>query len=253
MIQVTEPYKSYKPQIANIPVNILRSGKTLNAGRNLTKKISISNASGKQIETVVKSFAIPNTFRGFIDKNFRQSKAIRSKNNAKRLLEIGVPTPEPIACIENLKFQCLHQSYYISRYWDHNFDLGSLLYRGVSSGGNTNVLLYELARFTAKQHDLGIKHLDYNPGNILTRSCGDSFEFSLVDLNRVRFTKLSREERVSGLVRLTTNPYYLKIIGSNYAVMAKTDPVEFCQLLNECHTQFWTRRIRLKRMLKIFK
>lgn len=252
-IQVTEPYKPYQSQVTELPEKIICGGETLNIGRNLTKKISISNANGKSIDVVVKSFAIPNRIRGYIDTKFRQSKALRSKNNAERLLEMGVQTPDPIACIEKLKFHCLHQSFYISRYWDHNYDLGSFLYRGVSSGANTQVLLYEISRFTAKQHELGIKHLDYNPGNILTRSNGDSFEFCLVDLNRLRFTNLSREDRITGLVRLSTSAEYMKTIGSHYAVFSRTDPVEFCRLLKEKHTQFWSRRIRLKRILKILK
>ena len=79
-------------------------------------------------------------------------------------------------------------------------------------------------RFTAAQHDRGVLHLDYNPGNILVRSEGDGFVLALVDLNRLRFLHLDIGDRLSGLARLTTRDDCLRIIGRRYAGAVRSGP-----------------------------
>ena len=252
-IRVAEPYRAYHDQVAELPGSLARRGVTLHSGRNLIKRLSIARAGGDSIEVVVKAFALPGAMRGFMCAHLRRSKALRCLINAKRLLEMGVGTPAPIACIEHREFQCLRQSYYVSRYWRHDYDLTALLYRGVSPGPDTHVLLEQLARFTAEQHDRGVLHLDYNPGNILVRARGGSFDFALVDLNRLRFTHLDMQDRISGLVRLTTIADYMRIIGRHYASLCGTDPDDFCRRLEADQRRFVTRRHRLKRMLALLK
>ena len=92
--------------------------------------MKIEQEGEKSIEIVVKAFAIPGPLKGLLKANLLQSKANCSKINAERLLEKGILTPDPIACIEQLKLRCLQRSYYICRYWHHNYDLGAFLYRG---------------------------------------------------------------------------------------------------------------------------
>ena len=252
-IRVAEPYRAYHDQVAELPGCFARRGVTLHSGRNLIKRLSIANPGGASIEVAVKAFAVPARWRGFIYAHLRSSKALRCMSNAKALLEKGVCTPDPIACIEHREFQYLQQSYYVSRYWRHDHDLTALLYRGVPPAPNMHVLLEQLARFTAEQHDRGVLHLDYNPGNILVRARGDSFDFALVDLNRLRFTHLDMQDRISGLVRLTTIADYMRIIGRHYASLCGTDPDAFCRRLEADQRRFVTRRRRLKRMLALLK
>ena len=96
-------------------------------------------------------------------------------------------------------------------------------------------------------------HLDYNPGNILTRLQSDKIDFSLVDLNRLKFTRLGWKERIAGLIRLTLYPDKLRIIGCHYANVKRTDQDKFCRQLEQAHYQFWKNRNRQKRMLSILK
>ena len=215
--------------------------------------MTIEDEHGKPIQIVVKAFRTPGLLRGYIDLNFRNSKARRSMDNAKRILKLGVPTPDPVGCIEYREYNCVRQCYYISRFWEHNFDLGSMLFQDHSSGLDSQIILRELASFTAKKHDNGILHLDYNPGNILARLNENNINFSLVDLNRIRYTKLGLKERISGLIRLTLFPDKMRIIGSYYAKNCGTDQHNFCQQLEHAHSQFWKKRIRLKRILSILK
>ena len=223
-------------------------GDTLHSGRNLIKRLRITSTEGESIEVCVKAFAVPARLQGFVYSHVRRSKALRCISNATTLLEKGVDTPDPIACIEFREYGCLRRSHYVSRYWHHDYDLRALLYRGVSNSRATHALLEQLAAFTATQHDQGVMHLDYNPGNILVRARGGGFDFSLVDLNRLRFKHLGINDRISGLVRLTTIAEYLRIIGGRYATLYGVDPDDFCRRLEAAQRRFATRRRRMKRI-----
>ena len=252
-ILISERYRVFGDQIAELPRSLDHRGVTLHSGRNLIKRLSISNPEGESIEVVVKAFAVPTRLRGFVYAHLRRSKALRCMSNAKSLVEKAIETPDPIACIEYQDYGCLRRSHYISRYWHHDHDLTALLYRGASHGPNTHALLEQLVLFTAAQHDHGVLHLDYNPGNILVRARGDGFEFALVDLNRLRFKQLGMNDRISGLVRLTTIMDYLRIIGRRYAVLYGLDPDDFCRRLEVEQARFVTRRRRMKRMMALLR
>ena len=252
-IRIAEPYRVYRDQIRELPLCLDDRGVTLHTGRNLIKRLDIASSGGDSIAVVVKAFAVPARVRGFIYAHLRQSKALRCLTNAKHLVERGVSTPEPIACIEYESYGCLQRSYYVCRYWPHDYDLTALLYRGASQGSDTRVLLARLARFTAAQHEHGVLHHDYNPGNILVRSAADRFEFSLVDLNRLRIKHLCMTDRITGLVRLTTIVDYLRIIGREYARLYGTDPDDFCRRLEEAQRRFVTRRRRMKKAISLLR
>ena len=168
--------------------------------------------------------------------------------HAERLLNLGIGTPEPVASIEYVDAGCLRESYYICRYWPSDVDLRGLLYRDDSFGANVESLLERLAGFTLLQHDNGVLHLDYNPGNILVRSSKEGFDFALVDLNRLRFKALAIDDRISALVRLTTSVDHLRTIGRHYAVMHGTDPNRFCRRLESSHLRFLRRTRAMKRL-----
>ena len=246
-IRISESYRRFGVQIADLPRSLDQRGVTLHTGRNLVKRLSITSAEGETIEVVVKSFAVPMRLRGLVYAHVYRSKAMRSMSNAARLVEIGIDTPDPIACIEHHDLGCLRRSHYVSRYWRHDCDLTALLYRGLSHGSRTHVLLERLARFTAAQHEQGVQHLDYNPGNILARTRDDGYEFSLVDLNRLRFRRFRLDDRIAGLVRLTTIADHLRTIGRCYARACRLDPDHFCRRLEMAQARFVTRRRRMKR------
>ena len=173
--------------------------------------------------------------------------------HAERLLELGIGTPDPVACIEYEDAGCLRESYYVCRYWPPDIDLMRLLYKGDSSGLNTDSLLEQLARFTLLQHDHGVLHLDYNPGNILARATGERFDFALVDLNRLRFKPLDMNDRISGLVHVTTSLDYLRILGRHYAGMIGEDSARFCRELESVHSRIRGRRRFAKRIKSLFR
>ena len=248
-IRIAEPYRDCRARIEELPQRLEHDGVTLHSGRNLIKRLRIAGPGGEPIDVAVKAFAVPARARGFVYAHLRRSKARRCMVNARKLARSGVGTPEPVASIEYVDFRCLRRSYYVCRYWPHDQDLTALLYRGVPSGSDERALLEALAQFTVAQHDRGVLHLDYNPGNILVRSEGDGFEFALVDLNRLRFRRLNTGDRISGLVRLTTRDDCLNIFGQRYARLHGADPDDFCVRLEAAQRRFAARRRRVKKVL----
>ena len=250
---IAEPYRDCGAQIERLPQRLEREGVTLHSGRNFIKRIEIAGPDAEPIEVAVKAFAVPAAVRGFAYANLRSSKARRCMINAEKLAQMGLGTPDPVACIEYDEYRCLRRSYYVSRYWPNEHDLTALLYRGVPSGADAQALLEALAEFTAAQHDRGVLHLDYNPGNILVRATGDGFEFALVDLNRLRFRDLDIGDRLSGLARLTTRDDCLRIIGRRYARLHGANTDDFCARLEAAQRRFASRRRRMKKVLAWFR
>ncbi len=246
---IAEPYRDWRAQIEALPGRLDREGVSLHSGRNLIKRLELAGPDGASIEVAVKAFAVPARARGFVYANLRHSKARRCMINARRLAELGIVTPEPVACIEHQSYRCLRESYYVCRHWPKDRDLTSLLYGGVPPAADARALLEALAQFTVAQHDCGVLHLDYNPGNILVRSEGDGFEFALVDLNRLRFRPLHIGDRARGLAPLTTQKDCLGIIGRRYAGLCGAEPESFCARLEAAQRRFATRRRRVKKAL----
>ena len=252
-ICISKPFREYGEQIAEIPKKFNRSSSTLHLGRNVIKKLEIKQTSGERIDIVVKAFATPGRLKGFIHANILQSKAKCSKINAEHLLEMGIPTPAPIASIEELNFHCIQHSFYACRFWYHNYDLGASLYRGEAQGLKSQLLLEKLVPFTLEQHNKGILHLDYNPGNILVRVRGEKIEFSLVDLNRLKFKMLEMEDRINGLVRLSPIKETINKVGMLYSNNMGIEQDYFCKRLLQEHQKFWDRRLRLEKMFRFLK
>ena len=252
-VHIAKRFRDYRESIAELPDRLPRQGATLHVARNLVKTLTITSPRRESVDVAVKAFAVPAWPKGFIYAHLRRSKALRSMRNAQKLLELGINTPEPVACIEHHHSACLTHSYYVCRYWRQNYDLAALLYRGDSQNADTDRLLAQLAEFTNAQHNRGVRHRDYNPGNILVRATGSSYDFALVDLNRLRFRHMDAGDRIEGLVRLATQTEHLGTLGRQYATLCAINPDEFCRKLQHAHHRFTVRRQRAKRILSMFK
>ena len=243
-VQVADAYRAWRDRVADLPRLPASHGVVLHSGRNLIRKVTLTKPGHEPLEVAVKAFRVPARPRGFVYAHLRPPKARRCMAYAQKLLELGIGTPDPIASIECREAGFLRESYYVCRYWPADVDLLGLLYGGASGGPDPDALLEQIARFTWRQHQHGVLHLDYNPGNILARTRRGAIDLSLVDLNRLRFKQPDLDDRISGLVRLTTKAPYLRAIGRKYADLHGVDPESFCRRLEDAHVRFrrgrWT-------------
>lgn len=202
----------------------------------------------------VKSFRIPNLINQIAYKFFRKSKAQRSFEYAKRLKDLNIGTPQPIAYYEFKTPILFKKSFYISE------QLGcDLTYRELTKDlnyPNHEEILRAFTRFTYQLHEKEIKFLDHSPGNTLIKKTGDNYEFYLVDLNRMEFKPMDFETRIKNFAKLTTHKSMIKTMSDEYAKCCNEPFEKVFELMwhstQDFQHRYWRRR-RLKKKLKFWK
>jgi len=170
------------------------------------------------IETVVKSFKVPNIINQIVYSFFRDSKA---KNSYEYSLKIAQFTPKPIGYIEFYSNYLFKNSYFISEKFDYDFTIREpLLDENFPDKENIFKLF---AQFTLELHNANILHNDYSPGNILIKKEGDSYIFKIVDINRMEFKELNPIQRAENFSKLWASDVILQVIVTEYVKNYHTD------------------------------
>ncbi|MDR1414313.1 MAG: tyrosine protein kinase [Odoribacteraceae bacterium] len=212
---VREEYKHLESALLAIPDAFAGSGRIIKRGRN---EIRVMEVEG--ISLNVKSFKRPNFVNRFVYAYLRPSKARRSFLYASKLLGLGIGTPDPVACIVYRGRGGVTRSFYISRQvpFDYEFrDLRSKRPAGMDE------LLRAFTRFTWEMHRNGIYFLDHSPGNTLIAREGDDFRFYLVDLNRMRFCRVSPRAGLRNFCRLNADEEMIRVMAGEYARLTGSD------------------------------
>ena len=214
-------YACFSEFINCLPEIFNTEGKRIFKQRN---ELKIFERTG--LEFVVKSYKIPHIINKIAYSFLRDSKAKRSFRYATILLNKGIQTPTPVAYIEIRKYGLLFNSFFIS--------IKSRLDREIreisDSPDSPEVysVLTELARFTADLHNHGVFHQDYSPGNILFGKTGGHYDFELVDLNRIRFCKVTMKMGCKDLRRLYVVKDHFVFLARQYAQQRGFDP-DMCE------------------------
>jgi len=181
--------------------------------RNSIKKITLANEN----VATIKSFKIPNIVNKYVYRFFRESKAKRSFDYAKKLIDSGFLTPYPIAYVEEkTSFQFL-KSYYLCEMVEADLTYREMVHD--ANWPNRTEILKQFTRFTYKLHEAGIEFLDHSPGNTLIKQINESqYDFYLVDLNRMNFhDNMDFETRMKNFSRLTPHQEMVEIMAKEYA------------------------------------
>ncbi len=194
------------------------AGTVIVKGRNELRQF---NVNGKEL--VVKSFQIPNPINRIAYGLFRSSKARRSFEYALFLNNNGFHSPEPVAFLERRRFGLLADSYYVCLRSCCRYSYSDLMKGNVA---RSEEVLREIGRLTARIHDNGFIHKDYSRGNILfdffiegcSEPCDDgkNIRLEIIDLNRIRFHKVSIEEGCGNFDRLPGTPQMASIVAEAY-------------------------------------
>lgn len=230
-IVINPEYEYLREFIVRLPQSFGTLGKVTYDSRNQIRAIEYND-----LTLNVKSFKTPNIVNRFVYGNFRKSKASRSFNYANLLIKNGINTPAPVAYIEERGLIEFKRSYYISIH--EEFDGMMREFKWGKLEGRED-LLKQFARFTASMHDKGILHLDYSPGNILYKKQGNDYSFSLVDLNRMSFGKVSEQVGCFNLRRLWGNEQMISYIATEYAEARGFDKQKCIDLVLKYHREFW--------------
>ncbi|WP_195374802.1 MULTISPECIES: hypothetical protein [Parabacteroides] len=234
-IVINPEYSFLTDFINDLPENFSSEGEIIYNERNVLKRYQVQG-----VDMIVKSFKVPILVNRIAYAFFRKSKACRSYEYALEILKRGGNTPAPIAYIEEYKNGLLNRSYYISI-----FDARATTIREYMDGSilDAEVMWRSFVRFTINIHRSGILHIDYSPGNILMEMNPDgSYLFSLIDINRLCFKKVSEEEALCNFDRLALSVDVSTRLAEIYAEECSLDRNETVRKVNECSDRFFLKR-----------
>lgn len=177
-------------------------------------------ASDAGVSMVVKEFRKPNIVNAYAYTTVRTSKARRSYENARRMLELGFQTPEPIAYCEERKGLKLVASCYVSRELS-----GAAEMRHWEDHPDSVALVRAFAEEIKRLHEAGVWHKDFSPGNVLyTGDAQLGYTFHYVDLNRMKFGEHRREKLMSMFRSINLKPDETKRLARYYAEATGQEP-----------------------------
>jgi tRNA A-37 threonylcarbamoyl transferase component Bud32 len=235
-------YESLISRLQTLPAWFGETGQIIYQARNQIRHMLVD-----QHDLVVKSFALPRGLNRFIYGRLRQTKARKSYVNAHALIRLGISTPAPVGFIEFFDRGSLKQSYYLSV-----FSLAEQTVRPALTNPyfpNRQQVLLALGQFTFGLHQKGVHHRDYSPGNILLMARANEYDFSLVDVNRMRFVQLNQADRMRNFSMLWASDADLSMIIQGYA-QASGEPLD--QLLPQAlaYSRRHKSRMQTKERLK---
>lgn len=246
MNKVIHPeFLSQTQEITNIIEHFDATGQLFVDGKR--NKIKLFELGNRTVN--VKSFKIPNFINKIVYRFFRKSKARRSYEFANILLEKGIGTPQPIAYFENLTAFSLQDSYYMSEQLEADLTFRQLI--EIPEYPDHNNILRQFTRFSFELHEKGVEFLDHTPGNTLIKKTAEgTYEFFLVDLNRMEFhNSMSFEQRIINMAKLTPEIALVEVMSDEYAKLYGKPYEEVLQLMVK-HTQYFANRFHRKRALK---
>jgi hypothetical protein len=207
---VAPGFEKLEMWVKNLPDYFPANGVTVFKDRN---EVKVFEELGFDLN--VKSFKLPNLVNRFAYVYLRGSKAARSFRNAGRFLDSGAATPAPVAYVDCIVNGWLAESFYVTLNYPHAFTLREVLNNRVP---DKEPILKQWVRFTwEKLHKNGIFHQDYSPGNTLIQQAEGGYSFAVVDLNRMKFTRIGFELGIQNFRQLDTDEQTLRLIASEYA------------------------------------
>lgn len=205
-LQLHPSYENFEDFLLDIKEHFKQNDHAIHKARNELKIIPY-----KSIDTVVKSFKIPNIINKIAYTFLRDSKAKKSYDNA---LKIENFTPKPIGYIEFFKNGLLDKSFFVSEKFAYDFTIREPLLD--KNFKNREDIFRAFARFTLDLHNEGIFHNDYSPGNILIQETPSEYIFKIVDINRMRFMQLDEAMRAKNFAKLWADDTVLEIMADEY-------------------------------------
>jgi hypothetical protein len=238
--------EKYTDFICSIKEYFMRSHTILFQERNTIKRIEYEKHT-----YVIKSFKIPHLLNQIVYRFFRASKAERSYENSIRLVALGVNTPKPIGYSEFPSLLLFKESYYISEFYDFDFEIRAVL--SDMNFEDRETILKNFVAFSYDLHNKGVYHVDYSPGNVIIKKLEEGYEFAIIDVNRMKFIVYDDEMRFKNLSRFSTSDEDLEFIAKNYAKVSDIDEAFAIKTLwkyhNE-HQQYLVNKKRLKALKK---
>lgn len=235
------------PRFEPLALSLIADG--LPQGARLIQQVrnTIVAVRAEGVDVNIKEFKVPAFPNSIIYGHLRKTKARRSYEYAKRLISVGIMTPQPIGYIEIYVNGRLGRSYYLSVQEDSLTE-----FRNAQGDDRLKIaqsIGHEIARF--RSHKIWFK--DFSPGNILYRPNHErtGWEFMYVDLNRMAFGTDDEDKFILMFRNLTNDPKEIATAARAYAESAGLDSDLTVERALQSHAKFadeGRRKQRLKRL-----
>ena len=236
---IAPQFEALRPFLHDLPARFDSSGRLIYNERNKVRLIDAPDGT----PLAVKRFKRPNIVQR-LDYTFRRpSKARRAFDFGVRLVELGIDTPQPVACIETYEYGLFTQGYFVSLV---NNDPDARILR--EHYADHMPLLQAVAAFIATMHERGFLHGDPNLSNFIYHADAadpTGYHVATIDINRSHFVvHPSRRQCLDGLFRITHVRPVLRLIVEHYARLRGWDPTECADYVERRLTQFERRKGR---------
>lgn len=244
-VVINPAYKILTPFLEKLSETFDQEGYTIYKARNEIKRFTWQG-----VEFTVKSYKVPIFVNRIAYTFFRPSKARRAYTYAQYLLEHGIRTPSPVAYIETKKGGLFYRGFFVSEMEKYPRLMREFTHGIIPQGEK---ILRDFAQFTFDQHDAGIFHLDYSPGNILFEERDGGYQFSLVDLNRMFLGSCSNRQCLKNFERISFSPEVVACVVSEYARIRGWNIEDSVKIACRYQSEFmrkWEKKMKIKNKLR---
>ncbi len=225
--ELNEQYKNTKDFLLNIKKYFQENPDTIHKARNELKVIEYMGE-----KTVVKAFKTPNRINQIVYAYFRDSKAKKSYQNAIKLKNLGLNTPEPIGFIEFYRNFLFKESFFIAKKYDYNFTIREPLRNKTLE--NREEIIKKFVKFTYNLHKTGVYHKDFSAGNTLVLKKNDgTYEFAVVDINRMEFKAIDLQTGLDNFAKLWLDEDDIILIATTYAKLTNENRDKAIKILKK--------------------
>lgn len=230
-IVLNPTYEHLRAWVMSLPEQFDRQGEVIYEERNCIRTIQ---AAGLRL--CVKRFHAPRGLNKLVYTCLRRPKARRAYENALRLQKMGIATPTPVGYLLQYKGGLLAESYLVTL--ESKLKQTMYLFRdGVIAGREE--LIAAFARYAARLHNAGVQHKDFSPGNILLDKDEKGWHFELVDINRMRFGRVSRKGGCKNLCRLWGKSDFFELLAETYAYERGINEQQCLRWIQQARCRFW--------------
>ncbi len=245
-VVLSPEYEAQKSMILDLIRKFDQEGEECGPGKRNTVKVFPTGNP----DINIKKFQIPIFLNRVAYRFFRKSKAQRSFEYGRFLLEKGFSTPDPIGYAEEPGGLLFKSSYYICEHIYPDLVFNDLIDRPDFPQRET--IVREFTRMTFRLHEHGIELLDHSPHNtlIIVKEPGKRYDFFLIDLNRMKFRKgMKMKTRLKNFSRVAITEEIAALISEEYA---RLSGMPYQEVFDSVWSQA-RRFIRLKKKKELFK